>query len=1091
MTIPFVNDRDVELQTAPSRFESESTQILLLGCSANVVKVSSGGTPTPASVSFSATLIGITGTVAYSTSPATALTVAGNNATLALADMTAPAVTVTVTLTYDGSTYTAHETVVKVTDGASGSRGAGHYYASGSAWSNALADSVTPGAGSMVNDVVTISDGTTFTLTKVWDGSAWVPLGAVFDGSLFVTGSIQSSAIDTRGMVVRATDGTPIVGVGFALNAAYAAPGTQNSGITIGSNGVLSGAGGGQVTLPGMGHNTYRVVARGNSAVGVPAADGFYVNGARIYSGNRSYTVVILNRSTGNVYDFNFFDVYDNGALSSGRDAGTMAGMLNAYGSDKIAVVFSADEPMVHRFDGNLAAAMYRCGASRAVFGSQNFKSRSAYILVGICGCGEGNGAEAYQGEVNDDPNSWCDIGFSIVNGQLTGVSNSFTPKTLTDYGYNGSMVATSDLTLIGRNCNVVGNTFTKTTASGAWDSDCYSRESFTGGCYVTATVTDTSMSTMIGLNDDPWNGTHWDTINYAFYHEGPNIYVFGGGTQITPSPIGTCAPGDTITVAYNGVAVRYILNGVVLYTQSAPAGLKLYMDSSMYHLGSGWANVRFGPLSSNVWADQGGAGKPEDNANFIPPSRGNVINIDPALEKPSAWIIESGIVLQSTTTAANAVGSNNFNAPPGAPQNIIARTSDLHVIDPNQTYSLTANLYAAAGNTRNMYVFVNFFDQGGTWLAAGWGGTMSGYTFGGLPTTGAWYRQGGQFGAGVSGRAIPANARKCNIGVWFRYDNGSSEVEQGAQDIRLERVINSALLTPSLSAAIDDRISKSVASILGAPVTISTSGAIQVGNASWTGSAPSGTGVVMSPKGIAGVTGGVPQFTIDENGNATFKGNIAGATGTFAGNVATGTGTGFRVEMGPDDPIYAMWAGSGTKTDGNALFYLKRSGAAYFGGALSSGTLKTSVSNPSIAADAEIIDGPFGSIGHPITVNVGYDFTMQASSSRHTYSMGSTPAPQATVQLWNGSTLVQTVTINGTNSVMNDSEPGVNSFAQVNISGGFTYTDTSGSTANRTFRAIITNRQYPSASYFTDKGSGVDNATSFTQRLSITTTEQ
>jgi hypothetical protein len=49
---------------------------------------------------------------------------------------------------------------------------------------------------------------------------------------------------------------------------------------------------------------------------------------------------------------------------------------------------------------------------------------------------------------------------------------------------------------------------------------------------------------------------------------------------------------------------------------------------------------------------------------------------------------------------------------------------------------------------------------------------------------------------------------------------------------------------------------------------------------------------------------------------------------------VVSGEGTGFRIEMGPDDPVYAMWAGAGAKNDVNAIFYLKRNGAGYFGGA-------------------------------------------------------------------------------------------------------------------------------------------------------------
>jgi hypothetical protein len=64
-------------------------------------------------------------------------------------------------------------------------------------------------------------------------------------------------------------------------------------------------------------------------------------------------------------------------------------------------------------------------------------------VLVGIAGCGEGNGAEAYQGAVDNDPYAWCDLSFGVVGGVLTGVSGTYTPRSLLDYGYTGDLDAT------------------------------------------------------------------------------------------------------------------------------------------------------------------------------------------------------------------------------------------------------------------------------------------------------------------------------------------------------------------------------------------------------------------------------------------------------------------------------------------------------------------------------------------------------------------------------------------------------------------------------------------------------------------------
>jgi len=131
--------------------------------------------------------------------------------------------------------------------GDNGVRGAGHYYAVGSVWSDTVADAATPGAN-VLDDVVTISNGTTFVSEKKWTGSAWVDNGVVIDGNLIVNGSVTSAKVNTNGLVVRDAAGNAIVGVGVPLATGYEAPGTKNNLVSISSTGVLSGGGGGQVT---------------------------------------------------------------------------------------------------------------------------------------------------------------------------------------------------------------------------------------------------------------------------------------------------------------------------------------------------------------------------------------------------------------------------------------------------------------------------------------------------------------------------------------------------------------------------------------------------------------------------------------------------------------------------------------------------------------------------------------------------------------------------------------------------------------------------------------------------------------------------
>ena len=281
------------------------------------------------------------------------------------------------------------------------------------------------------SNVVSVKVGVLFQYTgstSVQQAAQDIRLERVNDGSLIVDGSISATKIETnllksdnvitRGLTVRDDAGTVIFSSGVPLTSSNitAPAGWLNSNVSISSGGVLSGAGGGTVTLPGVGLNSFRVVAWGNSATTQPVAGGFYNadTGALVYGGVAMYRVVKINRSTGVTTLVGSWNT-----LAGAPNPANMAAALNAIGNDHIVVVFSYDEPQGNRLTGNLDTAMYRCGASRAVFGSPTFQYRSAYILIGIPGCGEGGGTEAYAGSISADPNAWCDISFAVRNGNI------------------------------------------------------------------------------------------------------------------------------------------------------------------------------------------------------------------------------------------------------------------------------------------------------------------------------------------------------------------------------------------------------------------------------------------------------------------------------------------------------------------------------------------------------------------------------------------------------------------------------------------------------------------------------------------------
>jgi hypothetical protein len=193
-----------------------------------------------------------------------------------------------------------------------------------------------------------------------------------------------------------------------------------------------------------------RVVSRGSSDTQSPGniAAGLYngETGAELYGRTRSYMMLRINATTGAATFQQTYDVWGAGATTSGRDASSLASDLNATPAGTLVVVYTHDEPKTNRLTGNLPEALYRCGASRAIFGSAEFKSRGAYLLVGIAGSGEGNGYEAYSGSVDNDTQAWTDVAFQLVSGRLIVSGTGARPRTLADYGYTGALNATRNL---------------------------------------------------------------------------------------------------------------------------------------------------------------------------------------------------------------------------------------------------------------------------------------------------------------------------------------------------------------------------------------------------------------------------------------------------------------------------------------------------------------------------------------------------------------------------------------------------------------------------------------------------------------------
>jgi hypothetical protein len=109
-----VNDRDVLLQAPGQRYTAPSSAAILISASAPAFAVDTAGTPTPASIKFTAVRIGLTGSPTFTASDGAVLTVSGDEATLTYANMPNGSTTVTVSVTEGGTLYSRAVTISKM-----------------------------------------------------------------------------------------------------------------------------------------------------------------------------------------------------------------------------------------------------------------------------------------------------------------------------------------------------------------------------------------------------------------------------------------------------------------------------------------------------------------------------------------------------------------------------------------------------------------------------------------------------------------------------------------------------------------------------------------------------------------------------------------------------------------------------------------------------------------------------------------------------------------------------------------------------------------------------------------------------------------
>jgi len=143
------------------------------------------------------------------------------------------------------------------------------------------------GRNPVAGDIVTVSYNNYNNATVYRFVTSWILFTTYITGSLIVqntitadkmvTGLMSADNVLTRGLTVRDNSGNILLAAGTPLNYSNitASSGWLNSNITIGSNGVLSGAGGGSVSLGGLGAGAFATlnqITSGNATTYIAGA---------------------------------------------------------------------------------------------------------------------------------------------------------------------------------------------------------------------------------------------------------------------------------------------------------------------------------------------------------------------------------------------------------------------------------------------------------------------------------------------------------------------------------------------------------------------------------------------------------------------------------------------------------------------------------------------------------------------------------------------------------------------------------------------------------------------------------------------------
>lgn len=146
-------------------------------------------------------------------------------------------------------------------------------------------------------------------------------------------------------------------------------------------------------------------------------------------------------------------------------------------------------------------------------------------------------------------------------------------------------------------NCEAAATTAKKVGGAAAWDSDVYSFEAYRNGAFVSFQCDQVNASLMVGLNTDPLTDSNYTSLDFAWQAkpDGTADIYEGGVGVLVALPYTTTS---VFAIAYDGKAVRYLLNGTLVREVPAP-DRTFHMDSAFLTPGGAIRNLTFTPFGT------------------------------------------------------------------------------------------------------------------------------------------------------------------------------------------------------------------------------------------------------------------------------------------------------------------------------------------------------------------------------------------------------------------------------------------------------------------------------------------------------------